>query len=97
MTGQNVTRAQLPDCFRESLSAVRERDSENCKIDILYPRVWWRAGDSTGIDVNSLAGSFDHKCERFADAPVERFDGWLQCCTLTSILSLRERKTRSGR
>ena len=70
VTWENVTRPQLPHCFRESLATIRQRDPENCKIDISYSRVWRRAGNATRVDVNSLSGRFDHKRERFAEAPI---------------------------
>jgi len=64
----------LSDGFSESLPAVRERDSKDRKIDVLYPRVWRRARDSAGVDVNSLSGRFDHKRKGLTHTPIRRFD-----------------------
>src|SRR4029077_7914808 len=44
------------------------------KIDTCYPRVWRRARDSAGVDVNSLSGRFDHKRKRLTHTPIRRFD-----------------------
>ena len=74
MTGKYVAWPQLLDDFAKTLTAVRERDSENRKIDIFYPRVQWRARNASGIDVNSFAAVFDHERERLTHTPIRRFD-----------------------
>src|SRR5215471_16382684 len=76
MTWENETRPQLPNCFSISFATVRQRDTENRKIDIFNPGIRRRARNSARIDVDSFAGRFDNKCERLANRPVGRFD-WL--------------------
>src|SRR5437762_14118863 len=87
MTRQNVTRLQSSDCNGKTLSAVRQRNSEDRKIDppkdgFAVANMFdsrWCIGHSARVDVNSFAGSFDQKRERLAHGPVRRFYWFGRC------------------
>src|SRR5690348_2220752 len=70
MTWKDITRLQLPDCLRESLATLGQRDAQNSEVDVSNARIGRRAGNSTRVDVNPFASGFDHKCKWLAQHPV---------------------------